>query len=284
MIQTDNEQTATKGPTHELGLSLLQHRPTPANFKASLARLNQAASDAVKQGSSLLITPECGMTGYDMSAHDAKTSAFPVDGTCAQQIAQVAKEHAIAIGYGFIEAADDQRFNSFQLINKHGNPVLHYRKTHLWGDLDRQLFSEGDRLSSVVVLEGWRIGVLICYDVEFPETVRALALAGAQLILVPTALMQPFRFVAEQMVPVRAAENQVYIAYANLVGSERDTIYEGCSTIAGPDGQRLISAPSDDSALLHTTICSEAIEHARLALPYHRDRRPELYDEIVKPT
>ena len=77
----------------------------------------------------------------------------------------------------------------------------------------------------------------ICYDVEFPEAVRALALAGAELIAVPTALIRPFDIVARAIVPARAFENQVYVAYAGMCGSEAGLGYCGLSCIVGPDGQ-----------------------------------------------
>ncbi|CAM5716447.1 Carbon-nitrogen hydrolase OS=Streptomyces alboniger OX=132473 GN=CP975_05405 PE=3 SV=1 [Streptomyces alboniger] len=77
---------------------------------------------------------------------------------------------------------------------------------------------------------------MICYDVEFPENVRAHALAGTDLLLVPTAQMHPFQFVAESVVPVRAFENQMYVAYVNRVGQEGEFEFVGLSTLAGPDG------------------------------------------------
>lgn len=272
-----------EAPSTDLQLSLLQHSPAPADINANLDRLEQAAADAASHGSSLLVTPECGITGYDMPEEDACKAAFTSDGPVAQRIADIAQRHSLAILFGYMEARDGQRFNSVQLIDEKGDTLLHYRKSHLWGDLDRQLFSAGNQLAPVISFKGWRLGVLICYDVEFPETVRALALAGAQLVLVPTALMQPFRFVADHMICVRAAENQVYVAYANLVGAERNTIYEGCSTIAGPLGDVLAKAPPDKGALLHTTLLATAIKDIRCELPYHRDRRPELYRALADP-
>ncbi|CAM5504952.1 Aliphatic amidase [Streptomyces glaucescens] len=85
-------------------------------------------------------------------------------------------------------------------------------------------------------LDGLRIGLMICYDVEFPENIRAHALAGTDLLLVPTAQMHPFQFVAEHLVPVRAFENQMYVAYVNRVGAEDEFEFVGLSTLAGPDG------------------------------------------------
>lgn len=269
-------------PIDDLGISLLQHLPEPADIDAGLNRLEHAAKEAASQGSSLLITPECGMTGYDISEEHARRAEFTADGPTSRRIADIAQRHSIAILFGYMEKSGENRFNSIQLVDENGDTLLHYRKTHLWGDLDRQLFSAGDALAPVINFKGWRIGTLICYDVEFPETVRSLALGGAQLVLVPTALMHPYRFVADTMVRVRAAENQVYLAYANLVGAERNTVYEGCSTIVGPQGDELARAPSDKAALLHTTLAAASLNDIRRQLPYFQDRRPELYAPICE--
>ena len=270
-------------PISDLGISLLQHLPTPGDVDSGIKRLEQAARHAAEQGSQLLVTPECGVTGYDMSRNSAHAAALESDGSAAERIADIARRNSIAILYGFIEVDAQQLFNSVQLIDDCGNRILHYRKTHLWATLDKELFKAGDSLAPVVSYKGWQLSTLICYDVEFPEAVRALALAGAQLILIPTALMHPFRFIAEQVVRVRAAESQVYIAYANLVGQERSTVYVGCSSIAGPQGDVHVQAPFDKAALIHTTLKLETISQIRHALPYHADRRPELYGSIVEP-
>jgi predicted amidohydrolase len=86
------------------------------------------------------------------------------------------------------------------------------------------MFSPEAIIFPLVELEGWKLGLLICYDLEFPENARRLALAGAELILVPTANMVPFDFVADVTVRARAFENQCYVAYANYCGHEGDPV------------------------------------------------------------
>ena len=168
--------------------------------------------------------------------------------------------------------------NTAQLIGPDGRALARYRKTHLWGELDRSLFAAGDDLAPVVELGGWRLGLLICYDVEFPEAVRRLALEGAELIAVPTALMRPFAFVADLVTRVRAYENGLYLAYANYCGGENGLDYTGRSAIVGPDGEEVAKA-AEAPALLHARLERGAIARARDALPYLDGRRPELYAE-----
>jgi predicted amidohydrolase len=125
-------------------------------------------------------------------------------------------------------------------------------------------------------LHGVQVAVLICYDVEFPETVRAAAERGAHLVAVPTAQMTPFEFVAEQVVRARAWENQVYLAYINHDGRERTLEYVGRSSIVAPSGDVLAGAGHGDQLLL-ATIDTDVVGRARAQNPYLADRRLDLY-------
>ena len=114
--------------------------------------------------------------------------------------------------------AEGRVFNTVHLADRTGAARASYAKTHLYGAVDRAQFAPGPALAAPVELDGWKLGLAICYDIEFPEVARALALAGAEAILVPTANMLPFDGVATRLVPARAEENAVFVAYANYVG------------------------------------------------------------------
>jgi len=269
---------------NDFTIAVLQHIPAPNNVTAALQRLRTAAEQAAAEGCELMLVPEGSITGYNQTLAAMQQVAIESDGETTEKIAAICRQHEIAIAYGFAErdvarAGTQQFFNCVQIIDASGKIVARYRKTHLWGELDRNLFTAGNSLSPIVEINNWKIGLLICYDVEFPETSRALALAGAELILVPTGLMQPWRDVAERLVPIRAYENQLYIAYCNYCGVEDEIIYEGRSCIAGPDGADLDRAEKKP-ALLTATLSKDAIAKCRTELPYHRDRRPELYQSI----
>ncbi|MEM7257287.1 MAG: carbon-nitrogen hydrolase family protein [Pseudomonadota bacterium] len=266
---------------HSLRVSLLQHEPVPADTSAALQRLDHFARAAAEDDSQLLVVPEASITGYNISESTMHAVALDADGEFTREVSALCKQHRIAIAYGFAEHHQGSYYNCVQLIDRSGSVAGKYRKTHLWGDLDRTLFCAGDTLTCtahgvLAEIEGFKVGLLICYDVEFPECARALALQGAQLLVVPTGLMQPWREVAEQVVPVRAYENQLYVAYANYCGSEGDLTYEGRSCIVGPDGKDLARAEQQPE-LISATLTTSAIDTQRDALPYHRDRRPELY-------
>ena len=258
------------------GLSLLQHAPTPLDVDASLARLDRAAADAAAVGSNLLVVPECSLSGYNVAPEDARRVAATASGEGFERVAAVCRRHRVAVLRAFVERDGERLRNAAQLIDADGTARALYRKTHLWGELDRTLFAAGDDLAPVVELCRWRLGLLICYDVEFPEAVRRLAVEGADAVLVPTALMSPYTFVADLVTRVRAFENGLYVAYANYCGAENGLDYVGRSAIIGPNGEALARAGTEP-ALLHARLERAALDRARESLPYLAERRPELY-------
>jgi predicted amidohydrolase len=258
-------------------IGLYQCEPRPTQVAANLDRLSEAANEAGSRGADLLVCPEMFLTGYNIGGDAVAGLAEPRDGPAAGAVAEIARATGVAIVYGYPElAAGEIVFNAVQLVDADGIAVANYRKTHLFGELDRSQFSASDVAPSVVQLGGWRIGLLICYDVEFPENVRAHALAGTDLLGVPTAQMHPFEFVAESLVPTRAWESQLYVAYVNRHGAEGDFEFVGLSCLAGPDGIARARAGRGEELLL-ADADPEPLRASRAANPYLADRRPELY-------
>lgn len=261
-------------------VALYQCPPLPLDVAGNLKRLHHVAHEA--GDADLLVLPEMFLTGYNIGAEAVGALAEAQDGPAAQTIAELARNAGLAILYGYPERAEDgQIYNSVQLIDATGQRRCNYRKTHLFGDLDHSMFSAGGDEFPIVELNGWKLGFLICYDLEFPENTRRLALAGAELILVPTANMVPFDFVADVTVRARAFENQCYVAYANYCGHEDQIQYCGQSSIAAPNGQRVAQAGLDE-ALIVATLDRLLIRDAQAANHYLADRRPELYAALHK--
>jgi len=217
------------------------------------------------------------LTGYHIGAAAVQRLAEAADGAMAQAVAAIAQTAGLAIVYGYPErGADGAVFNAAQCIAADGRRLANHRKTHLFGNLDRAMFSAGAGLSPLFELKGWSVGLLICYEIEFPENVRQRALAGADLIAVPTANMREFDFVATTLVPTRAYENPCFVAYANHCGREGEIDYGGLSSIVAPGGAFLALADRDE-ALLVTALNRAQLVASRERFPYLADRRPELY-------
>lgn len=139
------------------------------------------------------------------------------------------------------------------------------------------MFTAGGTLGVPVDLNGVMIAVLVCYDVEFPEAVRTLAVQGAELICVPTALMVPNKAVPELVIPARAYENGVFVAYGNRCGHETTLVYEGLSTVAAPDGS-IVARAGKHEELLFADVDPRAYDDTRRLNPYLEDRRPDVYN------
>ncbi|MDQ1703572.1 MAG: 5-aminopentanamidase, partial [Frankiaceae bacterium] len=219
---------------------------------------------------------EMSVTGYNIGARAAAALAEPPDGPIFQRLGGVARANGLAIVYGYPERAGDQVFNAVQAVGPDGRSLGNYRKTHLYGDLDRSLFSPGDALVVQLHLAGLRVGLLTCYDVEFPEAVRAHALAGTDLLVVPTGLMSPYEIVSTLLVPARALESQLVIAYANRCGTEAGLEFCGSSCVVGPDGRDLVRAGAREE-LVHADVDLDALRRSRAENPYLVDRRADLY-------
>lgn len=255
----------------------------PATRQDSLRSLESAAQRAAASGARLLVTPELSLTGYALG-DEVASLAEPADGPGAQALAKIAERYEIAVLYGYPERADDVAgglernvYNSARLIGGDGVPLANYRKTHLFGGYEQGAFQPGDQTVVQAELDGFRLGLLICYDVEFPEVVRAHALAGTELLLVPTALMRPYEFVATTLIPTRAWENQLYLAYTNRYGPEGDFTFAGLSALAAPDGTvRARAGVGED--LIVADVDLALLAASRAENTYLTDRRPELYD------
>lgn len=262
-------------PHDTLTLALWQC-PYPANTFDALAHLDTTAAQARAKGAELLVCPEMSLTGYQIGAQRAAALAEPADGPLSQAVAAIAQRHGIAIVYGYPEHnAGSKPYNAAQFIAADGQRLANYRKTHLFGDVDRAQFSPGPQAPAVFEWNDWRLGLLICYDIEFPEPARMLALQGADAVLVPTANMIEFDEVQRVLLPARALENRVFVAYANACGVESTTTYGGLSLVCGPKGVLLEHAVRD-AALVVTTLSPDDLRQAH-ASSQLAERRGDLY-------
>ena len=248
------------------------------NPAAAFALMAQKAAEAAAQGADILILPEMYLSGYNIGPENALKHAILQIGLAPAQ--KIAAAHRIALVFGYPERVGELVANAAVLIGPAGDILLNYRKSHLFGELDRAMFKALGTQFPLANLAGWNIGLLICYDIEFPEPARRLAIAGADIILVPTAQMLPYTQVARFVIPARAYENQVYLAYANHAGLEDGLEYIGLSSICGPDGAVLAVAGQGEE-MLYATAEKPHQEAVRRADPLLADRRPELYKPLV---
>jgi nitrilase len=258
-------------------LALWQTEGFPGDTAANVAALEKTAQAAAVAGVSLLLCPECWLCGYNIGAAVASL-AEPRNGSSAQVIARIARDNHIAIAYGYAEreASSGHIYNAAQVFGPGGEPLAHYRKTHLFGPDERAAYRSGECFEPPFELGGFRLGLLICYDIEYPEAVRSLALLGADVALVPTALTHEYAAIPDFLVPARAIENQMFVAYCNHAGVENGMRFLGGSRLCDLDG-RAITAAGAGEALIIGEISQRARSAAAAMYPYRADRRPELY-------
>lgn len=249
----------------------------PGGVRAFLDSLRTVARRAADGGAELLVTPEMSVGGYPLSAAALAEAREPVSGPHGEAVAAIARETGVAIVHGWPETAGTAVHNSAAVTSPEGT-LLTYRKGHLFGPQERTLFTPGSQGVAQTRLGGLTVGLLICYDVEFPEAVRAHALAGTELLVVPTALMRPWEFVARVVVPARAFENGLFIAYTNWTGDRGGLGFCGLTRVAAPDGG-LVAVEGEGAELLFADIDPARVVAARTSTTYLQDRRPELYGQ-----
>lgn len=251
------------------------------NRAAAAAAITVAAG----RGARLVVLPELVPSGYVFAGPaEARSLAEPADGPTAAQWTGLAARHGLVIVGGICERGERGRlYNSAILVDRRGLRAV-YRKAHLWdGELD--CFAPGDEPPPVIGTACGRIGIMICYDAEFPEWVRLPALAGAGLLAVPTnwpagPVPADERPLVVANIQVAAYTNRIFIAAACRCGPERGVRWVGGSIIAGPDGYPLAGPAGAEEPELLLADCD-----LRLALDKttsarndaHADRRPELY-------
>jgi len=216
------------------------------------------------------------MSGYNAgsSLHDL---AEPADGPFARAVADLARQTGTAICYGYPERVDRAVHNSALVVSGAGATLANHRKLTIPPGFEQDFFTSGGQLTRFE-LGGMKCALMICYDVEFPETVRAACLAGAEVVIVPTALGMQWDQVAHRVVPARAFENGCYVLYSNHAGVEGDITYAGASCIVGPDGRDVARAGAEPQ-VISATLEASRVAAARRRLPYFADLvtlRPKL--------
>ncbi|MFC0450444.1 carbon-nitrogen hydrolase family protein [Rhodococcus jostii] len=262
--------------------ALFQGPELSFDVAANLAAIASAAQTAAAAGASILVCPEMAATGYNIGSLIAER-AEPADGPIAARIAEIAHDSGIAVVYGYPEADDGVVYNSVRVVDPSGTLPANYRKTHLFGDLDRTHFAAGNELVVQFDHKGIRCGILICYDVEFPEAVRAHADRGTQWLIVPTGLMSPYEFIAESVVPTRAYESQLFVTYVNRCGTEADLDYCGSSCAIAPDGTELARAGRHEELAI-VDLDLDVLHRSRRENTHLDDRRVDLYPFLQEKT
>lgn len=266
---------------------------------ANLAAIELCVREAASQGVELLILPECAVQGYPVGLGGADLDVYerqlreaePVPGPATERLARLAAEHELELVVGLTERPTEpgsagRLFNTAVFIGPNGVRAR-YRKVHT-GGVEKCLWSRGADWTVVDSVVG-KVGLLICYDLVFPEATRCLALAGAQLLAMSTAWAADttpegtFREGYELFTRARALENQVFLVSANLVGGEE--AFYGHSRIVDPCGQVIAESEGPGIAVAELDVEAEVLRaraQGWFGQVFLSDREPRAYETLAQ--
>jgi len=266
-----------------LKIALAQISCKRADKVGNIEKMKAYAEKANKEGAKLVIFPELSLTDY-LVRDLIYELAEPIPGPSVEKMTEIAKENQVYIVFGMPEVsqrAESVIYNTAVLVGPEGY-IGKYRKMHLPTHSvfeEKRYFRQGYE-TPVFETKIGRIGLMICYDVFFPEVSRALRLNGAQLIVCISASPAVRRKFFEILTAARAIENNVFLAYVNLVGIEEGLQFWGGSRIIGPNGSIIVKAKYDEEDFTIGEINFKDVKHIAAFVPTIRDLRPELYEEL----
>ncbi|KXU37321.1 carbon-nitrogen hydrolase [Ventosimonas gracilis] len=258
-------------------VELAQIAITDGDLQGSLAR-TLAVIETAAADTDLLVLPESCLGGFPGKANVARL-AEPLNGPSLTAVCNAAKAKGISVALGFTEEDNGRFFNSSVLIEPEQGIVLHYRKTHLWpGEVG--IVEAGNRLVTTL-WKGIRVGFLICYDIEFPETARALGQLGAQMLLVTNGNFDPDGPIHRTCIMARAMENQAFALMVNRCGSNEELAFCGGSAAVSPFGKLLAEAGRNETRISLSLDLSQ-LAASREAYGYRRDQRIQLPGQVIE--
>ncbi len=230
------------------------------------------AAKAAAEGASLVVLPELFLPGYDPTTLRTSPDGCDVtsDDPRLAPLSQVARAHEVTILVGAsVREGDGTRSLALLVFSPRGEAQTAYVKQHLW-DEERALFTPGTRGASLV-LNGWDLGLGICYDGCFPEHARAAADAGALGYVCPSAYVVGSEHRRDLYYAARAIDNGVYVVFAGLVGPCGESEFSGGTAVFDPQGRTLARVGSGEGMLV-VDLEPDAVAEARRINPYDRDR------------
>lgn len=254
-------------------------------FGAVKENVEKAAAMIKGVEADLLVLPELFNTGYYITdPAEVVELAEPIpSGFTTRRLEEIAKEQGACVVAGVMEREGDKFYNSAALVGP-GGYVGHYRKIHLFSE-ETIYFSPGDRPFAVYDMGIARVGIMICYDWFYPESMRILALLGADIVAHPANLVMPY---CPGVMPFRCFDNKVFSITSDRIGKDvkgkKSLSFIGNSLICGPDGKVLIQGPGDEEQVGVVEIDPAVARNKRMNQynDLFKDRRPEMYGPLME--
>lgn len=264
-------------------IALAQIECKRADKTDNIRKIEQTTQHARKQGAELIVFPELSLTGY-VVRDEIYELAEPIPGPATEAVEKIAQKTKTYIVFGMPELSEKAQatiHNTAVLVGPEGL-IGKYQKMYLPTHSvfeEKRYFRPGYQAAAFDTKLG-KIGLIICYDIFFPEVSRLTRLEGAQLIVCISASPAIRRMFFETLTVARALENTAFLAYVNLVGIEDGLQFCGGSKLVGPNGRILAKAKYDKEDMIMGTVNYADIRPVEVFVPTLRDLRPELFDKL----
>ena len=275
--------------SEKIKIAAVQINPVVKEKEANLEKILSKLREAAANKAQLVVFPECALTGYVFNSRDeALPFAEAISGPSTKKLAQACKELGVYCVIGMLEKSGEKLFNAAVLIGPEGI-IGTYWKNHLpFLGVDR-FTDKGESGFPVFKTPIGNIGMLICYDVNFPEACRVMVLAGAEILVLPTNWPEGRIKVPKYVVVTRAFENKVHLVVSDRVGTERGATFLGLSKIIDAWGDTLVEASVDKEEIVYAEVNLEDAREKHVILKpgefeysFINDRRPDLYGRLCK--
>lgn len=259
-------------------IALAQCNCIPGDVAANEQSMSAAMDAAGKGNADILVFPELCNTGCNPAILGDRLALLAQDanGSTLSLARRKAREHGMYVVPSMAYRENTAIFNASVLVDPGGNILQVYKKNHLW-EKEQVIFSYGDHEYLVHSTPFGKIGLLICYDVDFPETSRILALRGAHIVFVSAAWATVYRNLWEIYLPSRALENTVFVAGVNRIGTEGDMVFFGSSRVYDPWGRLIARGGEHTEEVVFCDVNVQDTYVAREEFPYLKERRKEGY-------
>lgn len=247
-------------PSASLRVAVAQSAATSGDIEANVVTAATAVDRAADSGTDIVLFPELFLSGYDLDIIENHPRVTVTrEDPLLQPLVDVARRTSTAVVISVPLRVGRSRKLAALVIDRSGR-VTHYAKRHLWGD-ERRVFEPGEDMV-VLSLDGWSLGLGICYEVIRPDLVRRLAAEGVHAYLAPSAFVEPTGLRDSRIFhSARARENAIYTVFANMPKSE-DTAFAGASAVFSPTGNIVAELGASDIGILHASLDPDAPSHA----------------------
>ena len=268
----------------KLNVGIIQLGSKLGDVNYNVAKAVKLIKEAADKNANIVCLPELFATGYNMGVLGDRTIDISIQyyNFIFNQMSEAARQNNVYVIAPFAEIRDLPGivYNSVFLFDDKGKKVGSFAKTHLWG-LDKLYFKEGSDYPVFDTKYG-KIGLMICYDIEFPEACRSLCLNGAEIVFVPAAWRVEEEDMWDLYAAPRALENLLFVVAVNQVGIQGDLHFFGKSRICNPRGKVITQLPKDEEQVVVTTIDLDDVNKYRTEISYLRDRKPSIYTKITE--